>query len=213
VSIDKLTIATELKTDNPIMITVTGSGGFSGDVALNATVVDATDVPVPGWTITLTSPTVTLAADGTGTAVATLKIPTQSTLLAGTVKINATSSATLGTSAVTSAVTALNQVTWAVRVEANGKCSYPADAGTVAAPVMLGTGTKVRFFNTGTQNLEIHSGGVISHQGQGPNGLADPITEPNTAYEQAPTGTGAATWYCHNPSTDLGANDPRFLVQ
>jgi hypothetical protein len=71
----------------------------------------------------------------------------------------------------------------------------------------------VRFFNTGTVNLVIHSGGVISHQGQGPNGLADPVTEPNSAYEQQPTGTGAATWYCHDPSTDLMANDPRILVQ
>ena len=86
-------------------------------------------------------------------------------------------------------------------------------SGTVGTPVKLTLGTKVRFFNVGTANLVIHSGGVISHQGQAPNGLADPVTEPNTAYEQMPTGTGAATWYCHAPATDLGAQDPRFTVQ
>jgi hypothetical protein len=43
-------------------------------------------------------------------------------------------------------------------------------------------------------------------------GERDPVTEPGTAYEQMPTGTGAATWYCHDPATDLGASDPRFTV-
>ena len=75
-------------------------------------------------------------------------------------------------------------------------------------------GTKVRFFNTGTTNLVIHSGGAISHQGQSPNGLADPVTEPNTAYVQTPSGAGtAAVWYCHQPATISGSNDPRFVVQ
>lgn len=214
VTIDKTAIPTELKTSNLIMVTVKGSGGFSGNVALSAAIVDANDAPLAGWTVDFSSPSVTLAADGTGTAVATLKIPAKNAGLAGSVKIIGTSTATAGTNTAVASVTALNQVTFAVKVDAaTGKCVYPADAGTTGAPVALALGTKVRFFNTGTANLEIHSGGVISHQGQNPNGTADPVTEANTAYEQQPTGAGAATWYCHAPATDLGANDPRFTVQ
>ena len=214
VAVDKPSISTELHTSNPVNVTVTGSGGFAGDVALSGTVVDGAGLAIPGWTVTFSSPTVTLAANGTGTAVATVQIPATNAGLTGTLKITGASAATVGTKDVSVPVTVLNQVTFAVKIDnATGKCVYTADSGTVANPVKMSQGTKVRFFNTGTKNLVIHSGGVISHQGQAPNGLADPTTEPNTAYEQMPTGTGAATWYCHDPATDLGANDPRILVQ
>lgn len=205
---------TELKTSNPVTVTVTGSGGFAGDVALVGAVVDNNGTAIPGWTVDLSAPTVTLSKDGTGTAVATLKIPAKSTGLTGKLQITATSAATLGTKMAAAEVTALNQITFAVKVDpATGKCVYPADGGNAANSVLVSMGTKVRFFNTGTMNLVIHSGGPISHQGQAPNGLADPTTEPNTAYEQMPTGTGAATWYCHAPGDDLKAENPRFVVQ
>jgi hypothetical protein len=213
VTIDKQAISTELYTSNPVNVTVTGSGGFSGAVALSGTVVDATGTAIPGWTVEFSAPSVTLAKDGTQTSVATLKIPGTNAGLSGTLKITSASSATTGTNVAMATVNALNQVTFAVQVDnATGKCAYTAASGTVGNPVKISQGTKVRFFNTGTANLVIHSGGVISHQGQAPNGLADPVTEPNTAYEQMPTATGAATWYCHDPATDIGANDPRFSV-
>lgn len=215
VAIDRTTMSTELKTSNPIMVTVTGSEGFSGNVALTATAVDASDVALPGWTVELTPPSVTLAVNGTATAVATVKIPARSTGLAGTVKITSSSAAVAGTPAAAATVTAMNQVTFSLKVDpATGKCTYPADAGNQANPVTIALGTKVRFFNTGAASFEIHSGGPISHQGQAPNGLDDPVTEASSAYEQMPTGTGAAQWYCHAPPTDLGAtNNPRFIVQ
>jgi hypothetical protein len=214
VTIDKTTIPTELKTSNPIMVTVTGSGGFTGDVALSAAIVDANNAPLADWTVDFSAPTVTLTKDGTGTAVATLKIPAKSTGLAGTVKIIGTSTATLGTNTAAANVTALNQVTFSLKVDAaTGKCVYPAEAGNSTTPVTIAQSTKIRFFNTGAANLVIHSGGPISHQGQAPNGLADPTTEPNTAYEQTPTGAGVATWYCHAPDTNLGAASPRIVVQ
>jgi hypothetical protein len=216
IAVDKTTIPTELHTNNPITVTVTGSGGFSGDVALAGSVVDTAGVAIPGWTVEFSAPTVTLAANGTGSSVATLKIPAANAGLGGMLKITGTSTATVGTNLVAIPVTVLNQVTFAVKAQTvNGvnKCVYTAESGTVANPVKLTLGTKVRFFNTGTVNLEIHADGVISHQGRAPNGLADPVTEPGSAYEQQPTGTGAATWYCHAPDTNLGANDPRILVQ
>jgi hypothetical protein len=213
VTIDKQAISTELYTNNPITVTVTGSGGFSGAVALSGTVVDANDTAIPGWTVEFSAPSVTLAANGTQTSVATLKIPGTNTGLGGTLKITGASSATTGSNVASATVTAMNQVTFSVKVDnGTGKCAYTAESGTATKPVKISQGTKVRFFNTGTTNLVIHSGGVISHQGQAPNGLDDKVTEPNTAYEQMPTGTGAATWYCHDPATDIGANDPRFSV-
>jgi hypothetical protein len=213
VTIDKPTISTELYTSNPVTVTVTGSGGFSGAVALSGTVVDGSGTAIPGWTVDFSAPSVTLAKNGTQTSVATLKIPGTNAGLSGTLKITGASSATTGSNAASATVTAMNQITFSVKVDnATGKCVYTAESGTVANPVKLSQGTKVRFFNTGTANLVILSGGVISHQGQAPNGLADPVTEPNTAYEQMPTGAGVATWYCHDPATDIGANDPRISV-
>lgn len=213
ITVDKATMATELKTANVVAVTVKGSNGFSGNVALAASVVDATGATLD-WTVSLSQPSVNLAANGTATVMATVNIPTKTAGLAGMLKISSTSAAKTGTTTASSAITAANQITWAVKVDAaTGKCVYPADAGTAANPVVIAQGTKVRFFNSGTADLVIHSGGVISHQGQAPNGLADPTTETMTAYEQMPTGTGSASWYCHAPATDLGAMDPRFTVQ
>jgi hypothetical protein len=61
-AIDRMAISTELKTSNPVMVTLTGSNGFSGDVALAVAVVDANNAPIPGWTVDLSAPSMTLAA-------------------------------------------------------------------------------------------------------------------------------------------------------
>jgi hypothetical protein len=214
VTVDKPSIDTELYTNNPINVTVTGSGGFSGPVTLSGSVVDTTGTAISGWTVAFSPPSVTLTQNGTSTSVATLTIPgTNTGMLTGMLKVTGASSATTGSNTAQAPVTLKNQVTFSVKVDnATGKCVYTQESGTVASPVKISQGTLVRFFNTGTANLVIHSGGIISHQGQAPNGLADPVTEPGTAYEQTPTGTGAATWYCHDPATDIGANDPRFSV-
>src|SRR3954471_1502134 len=51
VKIDKQAVSTELYTSNPINVTVTGSGGFSGAVALSGTVVDTNGTAIPGWIV------------------------------------------------------------------------------------------------------------------------------------------------------------------
>lgn len=221
VTLDKPTLMTELKTANPITVTVKGSGGFSGEVTLTATMTDASGAALPGWTVDLSAPSVTLTADGTATAVATVKVPPLSAGLVGTVKVTGASSTTLGTNVAASMVTALKQVTFAIKVDSTGKCVYPADGGNASKPVTVAVGTKIRFFNTGTANFEIHSNNkaLIAHQGQppgapgAPDGTADPVTEANTAFEQTPTITGNTSWYCHAPGDDLGANNPKIIVQ
>ncbi len=216
VSADKTTIATELKSTHPITLSLNGVGGFGETVTLAAKVVDANDAPLTGWAVTLASTSVAVPMNGMTTVVATLKVPSQNMGLAGKVKIDVTSS--LGVQTVTTDVTAQNQVTFAVHVDDNtGKCVFPADAGTTLARVPVSIGTKLRFFNDGTTNLVIHvnpNNNGITHQGQSPNGLADPTTEANTAYELPLIGTagGNVTWYCHSPDTDIGMQDPSMSV-
>lgn len=200
-TVDKATIATELNSSSMVTLSITGSGGFSGAVNLTASVVDGTGAPITGWTVALNQPAVTLAANGTGTAVATLTIPGNATALAGKIKVDAVS--TLGTQSVMSDVTALKQVTINVTENAQGQCVYPPTAQTVTVK----TGTKVRFLNKfTTENITIHSGGPIAHE-------PDPGHVVNAAYEKTPGAAGTATWYCHDHGPDLGGGNPKVIVE
>jgi hypothetical protein len=194
---------------NKLTVTVTGSGGFTGDVNLAATVVDGTNAPLAAWTVALDTPTVTLTENGTATAVATLTIPSENKALAGSVKIDATSSA--DAASVSSAITAANQVTFAV-TQNNGNCVYPTTQATNVT-----YGTKIRFLNnTNDLTTIIHVNGVTA--GGGGLGTGDPDTlgiphenqggpgeAVGAAYEgiltkptQATTSVGLS-WYCHTP--------------
>lgn len=124
--------------------------------------------------------------------------------LVGTLKIDATSTA--AAASATTAVTVANQVTYKLQVT-GGVCAYPTSYGRINSPDSISVGTKVRWLNEGTANFEIHIGNGIAsgftHQGQSPGGLADPVTEAATAYEQTATaasGTTLIQWYCHQPT-------------
>jgi len=199
VAVDKQTVDTELFTTNMLTVTLTSSGGFAGSVALAAKVVDAGDVAVPGWTVTMPA-SVDITADGVQTAVATLKVPSASAALAGKVKIEATTS--LGTERVESAVTAQKQITFTVNFNAGAnQCVYPADA---VGTINVAQGTKLRFFNNdATANMIFHidDPGIagLTHEGNGG-------TAAQTAYVQTVgAATGSTKWYCHN------RNDPGNL--
>src|SRR3954465_2713709 len=56
VTADKATVPTEPKTANVVNVTVTGSGGFSGNVGLSAAIVDANQNPIADWTVDLSAP-------------------------------------------------------------------------------------------------------------------------------------------------------------
>lgn len=206
VTVDKPTISTELGTTSQITVSLTASGGFSGAVALTATVVDGAGVAIPGWTVAFNNANVNLAADGTGTAVATLTIPTENKGLTGTVKISATSS--LGAQELSTAVTALNEIT--MTVTNNGtQCVYPTEAA-----MTVKVGTKVKFLNKfATGMITIHSNG-------GAEGIAhepDPGHAINTSYDKTFSAAGSFDWYCHAPGPNLsnvgGVNkNPKFTV-
>lgn len=213
ISVDKSTIETELKTNNVITLSLAAGGTFSGPVEVAASAVDANDTPIAGWSVSLSSASITLAEGATETVTATLAIASDAPATTGTVKLDVTSS--LGVQTLTSEVTAANQVTFTLRVDDNtNRCVFPADAGNQANPVRVPIGAKIRWFNEGIANFVIHSNGNngVTHQGQAPNGLADPTTEPNTAYEQTLGGTigTTVTWYCHAPDTNIGQMNPRI---
>jgi cysteine-rich repeat protein len=216
VTVDKPTLSTELMTTNKLTLTVTGSGGFAGDVTLAATAVDGSNAPLAAWTVSLDKPTVTLTANGTATAVATLTIPSENKGLTGAVKIDATSSA--DPASVMSAVTAANQVTFAV-TQIGAQCAYPT-----TQPTNVTYGTKIRFLNNTTDlTTIIHVNGValvngqlqgtgidetntfgVPHENQGgPGEMA------GAAYEgvltQKTTTSQGLSWYCHSPGPSRNA--------
>jgi hypothetical protein len=214
-SSDVTTVNPELFSSQPVHVTLTTSGGFTGDVNLSAAVVDANNQPMTGWMVMFDKSTVTITADGTTPVVATLAIPSKNAGLSATLNISATSS--LGTTQLAPiAVTVTNQVSFYVSVNAGGTCDYPA--GLVGGnPVQVSVGTLVRFVNTGTAQIVIHSGdnaSGICHEGQGtgagcpanaysPQGTPGMLNQ-NDAYIQKALVAGSPfRWYCHSPGQDL----------
>jgi len=227
-TVDKPTITTELMTSNAITVTLTGTGGFAGDVNLTAAVMDGANAPITDWTTTFDHATVTVPSNGTATAVLTLMIPSENKALLGNVQISASTSVSGVTVAPkTSAVTAANQVSFLIGFDANVGCVYPTGLNSTN-PVKITVGSKVRFVNmaqTANTAIAIHSNAAgpsegICHEAQPntngcPNGdTAGPATiNPNEAYEQTATAAGAPfSWYCHSPGIDLGNGDPFIQV-
>lgn len=196
-SIDKTTVATELMSTTQITVTLTSTGGFTGPVTLTPSVVDGAGAAVPGWTAGLNMTSVNVPADGTATAVLTLTIPSNATALAGTVKIDASSS--LGAQSASATVTAANRVTISVKNN-GGQCVYPAGMTTTTVKV----GTTLRFVNTATTPgdvVRIH----INPNGAGLNHEQADILGPTQPYDQVPNAAGANIgWYCHTPGNDPG---------
>jgi hypothetical protein len=189
INVDKPTLTTDLAADNTITVSVIGSGGFAGPVTLAAEAVDAGGAPLVGWMATLSTPTVTLGANGTGTATITLNVPGDAAGLAGSIKVTATSSAASQTAATV--VTANPQVTLKF-TNTGGTCNY--DIYKINNPLKLKVGRKLRVLDGGTLPMQIHfDGGIsgINHQGG---------TMPaGQSYDQTPTSAGGdVTFYCHD---------------
>jgi plastocyanin len=190
---DKPTVATELASTQQITLTVTGSGDFSGTANVVASAMDANNTPITDWTVELMSPSMVVPLNGTATAIAVLKIPSDSTMLAGTVKFTVTSGAL--TTTTSSAVTTTKQVTLATAVAPNG-CAYPVAPNST---LTVHVGTKIRFLNTSANvgdNITIH----INDNAATPPGMSHQqgASIPNASYDQTPTGTGDTKWYCHD---------------
>lgn len=193
VSVDKPTIATERFSTHTVVVSVQGSGGFSGDVALTASIVDANGTVVPGWAVSLSAAKATVGLDGNSMVSAEVKIPSTGSLT-GTLKIAAVSG-TINQEA-TSAITAENIIT--VRVTNDGNtCSYPDGAPAATNAISAPVGAKIRFKNMSQAGVIIHSAGAIAHQ---PVSDADRLAM-GEFYEATlgPQTLGRSSdWYCHD---------------
>jgi len=180
-----------------VTVSLKGSGGFAGAVGLAASVVDTAGTAIPGWTVSLDKPSADVAADGTVTAVATLKIPSQSTALAGTVKIDVTP-AGLAPTSVTTAVTVANQLSLAMAVGNGTTCGQSTNPA-----LTVSQGTKVIWKNADpAKRITIHIQGGVSGFAHEPDPGMAPAGNPGDTYVQTGAAAGTVTWYCHAPGTD-----------
>jgi len=201
VTADRTAISTELATSNAVTLTLKPSGGFTGMATLTASAVDAAGAPVTAWNLTLDKPTIELTAGTNATAVVTLKVPSSVNVLAGTVKIDATTS--LGTITTQATVNVTKQITYTMRLN-GAKCIYPVAAN---SQTTIAQGTKVRWVNQDAANrIVIHISAVGGKPITGFDHEPDPGMAPNggTFEQTAQSTTGAIDWYCHNRDNSQG---------
>jgi hypothetical protein len=212
-SIDKSTLSTELKTSNQFTISLAGSGGYTGSVALAAEVVDTNSQAIKGWTVTLNEASMAFTGeDATQNVTATLAVPSSAggtgAMLAGTLNVTVTP-AGQAAQTLSSAITLKNQVTYVITGN-GGNCVYPTGISQTT-PDVITVGTNIVFANMAGFTLVVHSNGAtdgVLHED------LTGITNGQT-YEQQLTGsaTGLFSWYCHSPGPDNGTSDPFIKAQ
>src|SRR5580704_4188308 len=115
ITTDAPTYNTQLMSTATVTVTVTGSEGFSGLVALTAAITDSTGTALTEWPVAFDNAMVSVPMNGTATAKATITIPstavpsTDATQMAETQTITGTpSTASVTTQTATAAVVAAN---------------------------------------------------------------------------------------------------------
>lgn len=202
--VDKTTVATELGKVETVTVALASENGFAGDVTLDARLVDAADIALPG--VSLEGPTtVSLAANGTATAEYKLTIPTNASGsdLTGNLKIDLTSSA--GNASLSTAVT----------IAAVYTIDYPAGTGMVATDhpnaglqnIVVKRGAILRFKNDDNITHIIHGDGVFPHEDTGNGG------KPGRTYDietiaMAPGSDGNLGCHSHG-----NASYARYVIQ
>jgi hypothetical protein len=204
-AVDKATMSTELGKAETVTISLTSVDGFAGDVSLSASLVDMANGAIPG--ITVNGPaTVTLNANGTGTAAFSITVATDATGVALNGQLKVAVSSPAGVVDVTSAITINNSFT----------LDYPTNTGTATAnhpgrarTVNVKRGTVLRFTNTDTIDHIIHGGGAFSgnHENTTTGGA------PGRTYQIQTIGVapgGSGTLGCHSHGADSYAT---YVVQ
>jgi len=206
ITTDLPTYNTQLMTTVTVNVTVTGSQGFSGLVALTAAIKDG-DTAITEWTTAFDNAMVSVPMNGTATSKLTITIPSVAVPSTDTTKMSEALTIT-GTpqTAMVTAQTATAMVVAANTLEIDMSattmaCNFPANAD-----YQVAVGTTINWKNTGTANpFVIHvdnspTGTGIDHQGE--TGALDPTTTgPGAIWPEKVTaiGTGTVTWHCHLP--------------
>jgi len=195
-TVDKPTVTTDLGVENTIMVTVTGSGGFTGDVTLAVTALDATSTPFTGWSTTLGVSTVTLAENGTQTVELKLLVPGDHDLLSGTVNVSATSTAAIAETTV--GVTANPVLDVVFTDDGAGNCVYPQHQ--INNPHKLKADRNIMVYNgatAGTMTIHVQNVTGFTHENTGT------AQAPGEAYGSSPSiplpnPNDPIEFYCHN---------------
>jgi cysteine-rich repeat protein len=195
-SIDNVSVTTDLEVESTIMVTATGMTGFAGDVALTVLATDSADVAITGWTTTLTTSTLSLPLDGTQTTELKLLIPGNHATLGGKLKVTATSTAALAESTI--AITANPVVAVTFTDNGAGLCQYPPNRG-VNNPFRVTAGRQMMVYNgspNGTMTIHVSGGSGWDHQD---TAQAQSMGQ---AYGGTVTTVGAQVdFYCHSGGT------------
>jgi len=227
-----IAIATDLPTYNTqlnqtvaVNVTVTGSQGFSGLVALTAAIKDG-DTAITEWTSAFDNAMVSVPMNGTATAKLTITIPaiaipsTDATKMSEALTITGTPQTTGVTTQTAAAMVVAANMLELDMSATTSTCNFPAKAD-----VKVAVGTTINWKNTGTTNpFTIHvdsNTSGITHQGDpAPDGTVTPsspsgstsLTEPGDIWPETVSaiGTGSVTWHCHLPND--GTNQTLTIV-
>ena len=191
VSVTSSTNATTLGTEVHYQVMVAGFHNMTGDVALTTMGVPAS------WQSTLTPSTVTLDANGVGTADLKLVIPTDAKDLTATVGVSASGSAITHTASAANALTVANEVIVTI-TDGTGAGVHP-----FPARIDINVGTKLRVMDAdNAKPHRIHSdataGDGFAHQ--------DNDMTVGQEYDVTPTQGGGTQyrWYCHDHGQGTG---------
>lgn len=157
---DKTAITTELAKTETVTLMLTSENGFGGDVTLVARVVDASDVEVPGVTVT-GPPSVTVAVGGMATAEYQIEVPMNAVgaTVNGSLKVDLASGG--GSASVQTPLT----------IDAVYSVDYAAGTGATAnkhmnaqvANLRVKQGAILRFHNSDLIEHVIYGGGAFTN--------------------------------------------------
>lgn len=193
-AIDKSSVSTELGRTENLVVTLTSVNGYTGTVSVTPSMMDGT-TPLTGYTITPTPASVDMTANGTATVMVAVKVPTDTAVLAPSLKID------LGTTNVTSTFAVANQLTINIP-SGTGTAAPHAGLPAINSPIRIRRGAMLIFHNADGIPHVIHADGGIPHENTA-------LGLPNTDYKVTPT--DSATWYCHDH--EGGGSARSVLVQ
>ncbi len=206
-SVDKLTVTSDLNTTTTIMVTATGMMNFSGDLALTVAAADSSAATITDWTTALDSSTLEVSTDGTASAMLTLSAMGDTAMLTGNLTVTATGGNAASPATVTIPTTFNPVLDVTFTDDGTGKCAYPIGHG-VNNPYQIKVGRQIAVYNGSAVVL-----GMIVHTNAAIAGLPHeeprvaPGTQPTQAYVSTigPTAQPGDedTFYCHDPNTPL----------
>jgi hypothetical protein len=168
VTMDRATVATELGKDEVVTLSFASVNSFAGSVTVTSSLVDGTGAALTTGGLTVTGPTsVALAANGTVSAMYTVKIPTDATATQMTADLKLDVASPAGTKSYTSALTIapVYSITYAAGLAAN-TAMHPL----TKLKVSVKKGAKISLHNADTVTHITHGDGGFPHESTGPTG-------------------------------------------